>query len=88
MLIMNFQVQLGAIKAVLSVRKHLTLPEGRFGPTKCNNIGTFQQIVGPKRPSGTCCANCFLTDRTALGAIKVLDKDRALKYVKQSAADR
>ena len=41
-------------KAVLSVRKHLTqqLPEGRFDPTKYNNIGTFEQIVEPKCPSG------------------------------------
>ena len=37
-----------------------------FGPTKYNNIGTFEQIVGPKHPSGNSQVNCFLTDRTAL----------------------
>ena len=50
-------------KAVLSVKKQL--PEGRFGLTKYNNIGTFEQIVGPNRPSGNCQANCFLAERTA-----------------------
>ena len=43
-------------KNVLPVRKHLAyqLPEGNFGPTKHNNIGTFEQIVRPKSPSGNC----------------------------------
>ena len=40
--------------------------EGRYGPTKCNNIGIFEQIVEPKRPSGNCQVNCFLNDRTGL----------------------
>ena len=33
------------LKAVLSVRKQLMeqLPEGRFGPTKYNKIGTFER---------------------------------------------
>ena len=41
-----------ASKDVRSVRKHLTyrLPDGRFGPTKYNNIGTFEQ----KRQTGNC----------------------------------
>ena len=30
------------------------IPEGRFGLTKFNDIGTFQQIVGPYRLSGNC----------------------------------
>ena len=38
----------------------------RFGLTKYNNIGTFEQNVRPKLPSGKCKVNCFLTDRTAL----------------------
>ena len=58
----NSQVKEGALecnyKAVLS--------EGRFGLTKYDNIGTFEQIVRPKYPSGNCLVNCFLTDRTAL----------------------
>ena len=43
-------------KNVLPVRKHLAyqLPEGHFGPTKHNNVGTFEQIVGPNHPSGNC----------------------------------
>ena len=28
--------------------------EGRFEWSKYDNIGTFEQIVGPKRPSGNC----------------------------------
>ena len=48
----KFIMKLNKNKAVLSVRKQL--PEGRFGPTKYNNIGTYEQIVGSKRPSGNC----------------------------------
>ena len=35
-----------SLKAVSKVKKQLTqqLPEGRFGPTKYNNIGTFERI--------------------------------------------
>ena len=30
----------------------LTVNRKCFGPTKYNDIGTFEQIVGPKHPSG------------------------------------
>ena len=34
-------------KTVLPVRKKLTqqLPEGRFGPTEVNDIGTFEHFI-------------------------------------------
>ena len=43
----DFFLNSGLNKAVLSVRKQLMqqLPEGRFGPTKYNNIGTFKRII-------------------------------------------